>query len=145
MHDRNKQEKKNKHSVFLFFTEKRLKWYCLKVFQEKRLKNRFSKSTENIVHIYFEVPFGICGEMESRTFSKYIWCLEGERLLVSQLMTVIQTVRMNEWVSAGRTFNYKFLIGESWYYCAWEGFPGSSEIFLALLLRGPGPAQHLES
>ena len=50
----------------------------------------------------------------------------------------------NEWVSAGRTFNYRLLIGGSWYCCAWEEFPGSSEIFLALLLRGPGPAQHLE-
>ena len=96
----NKNRKIN--TVFFFFYMEETKMILFKSIPgKKRLKNTFSKSTKNIVQIYFEVPIGICGEMESREFSKYIWCLEGERLLVSQLMTVIQTIRMNEFQQGG--------------------------------------------
>lgn len=95
----NKNRKIN--TVFFFLHGRDSNDIVQRYSRKKRLQNTFSKSTKNIVQIYFEVPIGICGEMESREFSKYIWCLEGERLLVSQLMTVVQTIRMNEFQQGG--------------------------------------------
>ena len=80
LHDHNKEEKKNKHSVFLFLqrTEsddifQRYYW------EKKRLKIGFQNLQKRIiVHTDFEVPIGIHREMESREFNMYIWCQEGE-------------------------------------------------------------------